>query len=124
MEQPPQNSADSRDKRLDALFRVYRQAIPDPEPGASFMPHLWARIEKAQAAAFGFRRIARSFVTAAAMLSVVLGMIAVIPAKRIASPYAASYVETLADNRDLEHIEYSEAPNSDSTPDTDDMDLI
>ena len=33
------------DERLDALFRAYRQACPDPEPSADFMPRLWLKIE-------------------------------------------------------------------------------
>ncbi len=31
--------------KLDALWVEYRNACPDPEAGAGFMPGLWQRIE-------------------------------------------------------------------------------
>ena len=33
------------DARLDEWFAAYREACPEPEPSAGFMPRLWARIE-------------------------------------------------------------------------------
>ena len=59
---------------MDALFRAYRQACPDPEASANFMPELWRRIEERQRSVFFLGRWARAFVTAAAVLS--LGMAA------------------------------------------------
>jgi hypothetical protein len=38
------NSQDN-DSKLDALFAQYRDAMPDQDPGASFMPGLWQKID-------------------------------------------------------------------------------
>ncbi|MBI3472406.1 MAG: hypothetical protein HY013_13720 [Candidatus Solibacter usitatus] len=116
--------SDPREQRFDALLKSYREACPDPEPSVNFMPHLWAKIERAQNASLGFRRIARGFVTAAAAVSLMMGALAVIPNSATSPIYTATYVETLADNHFLEHVEYSEAPQSDPSDAFDDADLI
>lgn len=35
----------NNDSKLDALFAQYRDAMPDQDAGASFMPGLWQKIE-------------------------------------------------------------------------------
>jgi len=92
------------DQRLDALFRAYRDACPDPEASANFMPTLWARIESRQTFLFSFRRMANAFVTAAVALSIALGVYLTIP--RSAPGPQETYVEVLAaanplDNPDI-----------------------
>jgi len=92
----------NEDQNLDALFRAYRDACPDPEASANFMPTLWARIDSRQTFLFSFRRMANAFVTAAVALSIALGVYMSIPRS---TPGAApeTYVEALADANPLDN---------------------
>jgi hypothetical protein len=83
------------DEHLNALFRAYHMACEPRDASANFMPELWQKIEKAQSATFSFRRIARSFVTAAAALSMVLAAGGFLP-RRNSAAYNVTYVEALA----------------------------
>ena len=85
----------NEDEKLDALFRAYRDACPDPEASANFMPTPWARIDSRQTFLFSFRRMANAFVTAAVALSIALGVYMSIPRS---NPNANSetYIEALA----------------------------
>jgi hypothetical protein len=65
------------------------------EVSVNFMPELWQKIEKVQSATFSFRRIARSFVTAAAALAMLLAIIGFLP-RRNSPLYNVTYVEALA----------------------------
>jgi hypothetical protein len=89
----------SDDEKLDALFRAYRAACPDRDPGKNFMPELWQRIEARQTFTFSFRRMANAFVTAGIALTVALGVWMAIPPK---TTYPVSYLQALADNNTLE----------------------
>lgn len=89
------------DERLDALFRVYRDACPDPEASANFMPNLWQQIESRQKFTFSFRRMVNAFVTAAVALSIALGIFTAIPHSKPA-PGPQSYLEALADANTLD----------------------
>jgi hypothetical protein len=88
----------SSDEQLDALFRIYRDACPAPEPSANFMPLLWRRIESRQTFTFSFRRMANAFVTAAIAASLGLGVYMAMPHGKPTNPsYYSSYVEALAE---------------------------
>jgi hypothetical protein len=90
----------NNEERLDALFRAYREACPDPDPSPNFMPNLWQRIEARQTFTFSLRRMASGFVTAAVALSVALGVYMAIPH---AQPYTPqSYIEAIADAQPLD----------------------
>lgn len=91
----------NEDERLDALFRAYRDACPDREPSANFMPTLWARIDSRQTFLFSFRRMANAFVTAAVALSIALGVYMSIPRSSTGSN-AETYIEALADANPLD----------------------
>jgi len=91
---PPEHGS-PEDERLDALFRAYHMACEPREVSVNFMPELWQKIEKVQSATFSFRRIARSFVTVAAALSMVLAIIGFVP-RRNSPAYNVTYVEALA----------------------------
>ena len=91
--------------KLDALFRAYRAACPDRDPSVNFMPELWQRIEARQSFTFSLRRMVSGFVTAAAALTLALGVYMALPHARAAA-YPVSYLEALAD------------ANSIDTPDT------
>ncbi|HYW45142.1 MAG TPA: hypothetical protein VE959_19930 [Bryobacteraceae bacterium] len=89
------------EERLDALFRAYRDACPDPEPSANFMPNVWARIESRQNFTFSFRRMANALVTAAVALSIALSVYMAIPHSN-PNYYSQSYIEALAEANPLE----------------------
>jgi len=90
----------NEDEKLDALFRAYRDACPDPEASANFMPTLWARIDSRQTFLFSFRRMANAFVTAAVAMSIALGVYMSIPRS---NPGAQeTYIEALADANPLD----------------------
>lgn len=85
------------EERLDKLFRSYREACEPREVSVNFMPELWEKIERTQAAAFSFRRIAKGFVTLAAALSLALALVSFIPSAEKAPVIVhSSYVEALA----------------------------
>jgi hypothetical protein len=90
----------SDDERLDALFRAYARACPDPDVSANFMPNLWQRIELRQKFGFSFRRMANALVTAAVALSLGLSVYMSLPHQT--SPYSQSYIEALADANPIE----------------------
>jgi hypothetical protein len=62
------------DYRLDELFLAYRQACPDIDGSAKFMPGVWAGIEAREISTNWFGRVAKALVTAAVAASVILGM--------------------------------------------------
>jgi hypothetical protein len=92
----------NEDEKLDALFGAYRDACPDPEASANFMPTLWARIDSRQTFLFSFRRMANAFVTAAVALSIALGVYMSSPRSTPGSA-PETYVEALADANPLDN---------------------
>ena len=94
-------------RALDALFRAYREACPDPDPSANFMPELWRRIEERQRSVFFLGRWARAFVTAAAVS--VLAMAAYLYIPRGSSLFSVeSYVEVLASGHSQDTPDFAE----------------
>jgi ABC-type nitrate/sulfonate/bicarbonate transport system permease component len=85
----------SDDERLDNLFRAYREACPEPEASANFMPELWQKIEARQTITFSFGRMASAFVTAALAFSLGLGIYLTRPVANT-SYFSQSYVEALS----------------------------
>jgi len=85
----------SDEQGLDALFRAYREACPEVEPSANFMPHIWERIEARQSESFFVGRVARGLVTAAAALTMAMAMWLYVPRSGSAF-YAETYIEALA----------------------------
>jgi len=103
-----QNSQAGTDEaRLDTLFMAYREACPDREPGADFMPQLWQKIEARDRVSTVFGRLARNLVTAALALSVLLGL-AVSLSSRGAPLPSESYVEVLAEDHARQSLDYFE----------------
>jgi hypothetical protein len=73
--EPMEHERPSEDeKRLSELFLAYREACPDPEPSATFMPRIWAKIEAREVSTNWFGSVAKALVTAALAASVILGM--------------------------------------------------
>ena len=60
------------ESRLDGLFQAYREACPEMEPSANFMPSLWQKIDARRGFWFIFQRAARTAMTACAALFLVL----------------------------------------------------
>lgn len=79
---------------LDALFHEYKQAVPDPDASANFMPGLWRKIEGRQSVTLRIRKLTQVFVGAAAAVCLVFAMIEVIPGSR--NDIHGSYVDVLA----------------------------
>ena len=96
----------SDETRLDTLFAAYRDACPDPEPSANFMPQLWQKIEAREQTSTIFGRLARNLVTAALALSVVLGL--AVSLSSMAALPSESYVEVLAEDQARESLDYFE----------------
>jgi hypothetical protein len=82
--------------KLDALFVQYREACPDQEASASFMPHLWEQIEARRSAVSSswFRMWAQVWLVATLALAIVIGGI-LIPRFENPPAYQASYVDVL-----------------------------
>ncbi len=80
---------------LDELFRAYRAACPDPEPGANFMPQLWQRIESRQTFSSFMIRMAGGFATAAVALTLLMAAYLYMPPSNGTVP-SQTYVEALA----------------------------
>lgn len=66
-------------RELDELFRRYRAACPDVEPGPNFMPGVWDRIERNRSFSFVFDKLARLLVTASAAACLVLAALNFVP---------------------------------------------
>lgn len=80
--------------RLETLFRAYREACPDPEPGVNFMPEMWAKIDARQLSTNLFSRMARALVTVALAATVILGIM-VSSVSQSNSTYNGTYLEAL-----------------------------
>jgi hypothetical protein len=86
--------SNDREAHLDELFRAYREACPNPEPGATFMPNIWARIEAREVSTNWFGRVAKTLVTAALAASLILGMI-ISSLNQSSAFFNATFVEAL-----------------------------
>src|SRR3954454_14256500 len=101
----------SDDHRLDELFSKYRQACADCDPGADFMPHLWARIEGKRNFSFVFQRLAPTLFTAWVGASLLLGALNLLPhsASHSFRNGYATYTDALSAETTVERTYYSGA---------------
>ncbi len=101
--------------KLDTLLAAYRQACPDPEPGADFMPRLWSRIEARQSIPFAMLRLGRVFVSASAALCLAMVLLLLSPVSQTSAP-SISYVEALSISDPHQVMAYAdvETDNGDS----------
>jgi hypothetical protein len=86
--------ANDREQRLDELFREYRAACPDPEPGANFMPAMWQRIEARRSPVLQWVTMGRRALVGALALCLVLGVV-MGTALSNSQFYQSTYVEAL-----------------------------
>ncbi len=92
---------DQWNNELDSLFKSYKTAIPDPEPGVNFMPELWRKIEGRRSIILRVRRLTQVFVAAAAALSMLFAMVQIIPGR---TELAGTYVDALAEDLPMENL--------------------
>jgi len=109
-----------KDQRLDDLFREYHDACEFSDPSATFMPGLWQKIEKAQSISVAFRRWAKSFVAAAAAVSVI-GVLAINLHHDPAGPNSIRYLEALVASNTPDTVELLYNTHSESW---DDVELL
>src|SRR5262245_36278777 len=87
---------DRMNDKLDALWAEYREACPDPEPSANFMPRLWERIEARRVATASlFLRWTEVCIMATLALTLMIGSF-LIPRYQRAPVYGSTYVDVLA----------------------------
>ena len=81
---------------LSEVFAAYRAACPDPEPGAGFMPGLWARIESRRRSSQLFGLFARRLLAGAAALTLVMAALLYHPGSHFGQH--STYLDVLADD--------------------------
>ncbi|MEP6536590.1 MAG: hypothetical protein ABJF23_14785 [Bryobacteraceae bacterium] len=81
---------------IQAMFASYREALPDPEPAANFMPQLWTRIDSQRNYTFNFGRLAKRFVSVALASCLAMSIFFLTPAHQMSSVYGATYLDALA----------------------------
>lgn len=85
--------------QFDRLMEAYRDACPEPEASAAFMPQLWERIDASQSWTKQAWKWANSLTVAAALASLFFVMLQMLP--HTSGVFAtATYLETLADQHD------------------------
>jgi len=80
--------------QLERLFGQYREALPDPDASAAFMPGVWQRIEARRSPVRMLRRMTEALVTMAAISALAIAF--VIPRVQSSPVYSATYVDVLA----------------------------
>lgn len=87
------------EEALARLFADYRAALPDPDPSPEFMPRLWRRIEARQSLAHDLKRLAQGFLTAAAAVSLLMGILLARHQPYLSPFYTNTYLEILASDQ-------------------------
>jgi anti-sigma-K factor RskA len=84
--------------KLDLLWAEYREACPDVEASAHFMPQLWQRIEtqRSAVASSWFRLWAEVWLVATVTLAIVMGAILIPRFQSNPPAYLGNYVDVLA----------------------------
>lgn len=94
--------------RLQMLFESYRDACPEVEPSALFMPHLWQRIEARQSFGSAFGRLSRMLAAVSAAVCLLLLVLNLVSSP--ASPVSdQSYTDALMAQHSVEETYYTEA---------------
>ena len=88
---------------LEQLFGQYKRLMPDPDPGANFMPELWRKIESRQSLVLRIRRLTQVFVAAAVAICVVFAMFLAVPSSDNPG-LNGTYVDVLAEIHPAENL--------------------
>jgi hypothetical protein len=104
-------SMNVNDQQLDALFARYRDACPEVDASAEFMPVLWRRIEKRGSVSFLLPRLARLACAASAVICLVLAGLVSLPELSAQHPAAsaATYADALSADHSAEKTYYTES---------------
>ncbi len=102
------NDREAQADGLAGLFAAYRDACPDPEAGADFMPRLWQKIEARRAFSYRLGRFAKGLITAAAAAALVMALL-LAPQRTTTTP---SYLELLAAGQSHDDIADTEIVQS------------
>jgi hypothetical protein len=94
---------DPWNNELEQLFGQYKGLVPDPEPGANFMPDLWRKIESRETLVLRIRRLTQVFVAAAVAICVVFAMFLSVPAPDNLG-INGTYVDVLAELHPAENL--------------------
>jgi hypothetical protein len=89
-----------RENRLDRLFAEYRDACPELDGGAEFMPGVWRRIESRRGRLLTWATMSRRVLAASVALCLLFGVAQV----TMQSPLAGTYVQVLDDNDETDDI--------------------
>lgn len=81
---------------IRAAFASYREAVPDPEASAQFMPQLWSRIDSRRSLTFSFGRLTKGFVSVALASCLGMSLLFLAPVTQISPIYGATYLDALA----------------------------
>jgi len=87
---------DRMEDKLDSLWAKYRQACPDREPSANFIPEVWQRIEARRRATSSLRHWAEACLMAALALTLLIASF-LIPRYQRQPLYQSTYAEVLAE---------------------------
>lgn len=93
---------------LRGLFESYRDACPEVEPDALFMPRLWQRIDARQSFGSIFTRLTRMLAAASAAVCLLLLVLNLVSAPN-ASVSDESYTDALLAEHSIEQTYYTEA---------------
>ncbi len=107
------------DSGLDALFGAYRDACPEIDPDALFMPKLWQRIEARHSFWNVFQVFARTAMAGCAALALLLLAMNLVGTSQV----VPSYTDALVADHSAEKTYYAESVNSSQsvpTADTED----
>ena len=86
---------------IQAMFASYRDSIPDPEPGAQFMPQLWTRIDSRRKVNFSFGRLAKAFVSVSLASCLAMSVFFLMPSSQSSPIYGATYLDALSADQQL-----------------------
>jgi hypothetical protein len=105
--------ADRHSDELTALFAAYREALPDPDPSAGFMPQMWTKIDARRRSNRGIQLLARRFVAMGGALATALALLVLILGPQTTSPLnTATYVEVLAADQQVDTADVEAVPDS------------
>jgi hypothetical protein len=93
------------EKRLESLFRAYRDACEFGDGAPDFMPRLWQRIETRRTGALFTQRLARIFAASTVALAVLAGVAVSLAPQR---PLEDTWVEAIANHNLEQNVSYYE----------------
>lgn len=96
---------ENTDRQLSNLLRTYRDACPDIEGGANFVPGLWQKIEARRTLPMMMRRWVQVFVSGSVAATLAMSLFL------LTAPgpgFTTSYVEALANDDPQELMAYAD----------------